>query len=480
MTRVVASLAAGQAAAGIGAPEAVALPGIAAGQIQPGPVTPDATTALRQLLRIEAEIRACGSVDELATLLVNEMRKLVGARQVFFAFVGASGPRLEKATGTGTIDRHAPAVRWLERELQALRPHSTWDQGGALNLRTGAQAVEDDGRTYPFAHAFWLPLRHGKASVDKGLLVLGDQPLPDEAKTLGERIAGVAAHAAITLAAKAPRASRGRLWRAIAGLSLAATVVALVWPVPMTALAPLEVVAENPVIVAAPIDGVIEELPIAPNMPVKAGDIVVRYQDTVPRNQLQLAERDVAVADAKVRQLQQTIFSDDRAKRDIAQARAELALKIAERDYARDTFEKTLIRAPRDGVAVYGDRKDWIGRPVSTGQRVLEIADPARIELRAFLPVAEIIELKPGARVRAFLDGNPLKPVEAKVTSFSHQARIIEGRGLVYRVQAKFERDARDIRLGVHGTAQLFSDTAPLGYYLFRRPLTWLRQKIGL
>ena len=212
----------------------------------------------------------------------------------------------------------------------------------------------------------------------------------------------------------------------------------------------------------------------------KAGEPIARYVDTATRNQLQVAERELAVAETRLRQLQQLAFVDDRAKRDLAQARSEVSLKRAERDFARDTAEKSVIRASRDGLVLYGDRKEWTGRPVSTGQRILELADPADVELRAHLAVADVLDLAPGARVRAFLDGDPLRPLDATLTFVSHQARPVEGVGLSYRVLARLDPGSKPPRPGARGTAQLFGDRAPLGFYLFRRPLVWARQKLGV
>ena len=72
------------------------------------------------------------------------------------------------------------------------------------------------------------------------------------------------------------------------------------YPLPMTALAPMEVVPREPFVVAAPIDGVIDTIVAAPNSMVKTGDVLVQYVDTVPRNQLQVAEQEVSVAEAKL------------------------------------------------------------------------------------------------------------------------------------------------------------------------------------
>lgn len=470
--------------AGAGSPQGAAA-GVQAATVNMAAVQDQALAGLRQLLRIEAEIRACQSLSELSVLLVNELSRVMGARQAYSLSVQGGAIRITQVSGTQSIDRTSPTVRWLEQELAQQKPSAGWAQPGALTLRCGPGAADAEARLFPFPQGYWLPtVNGGRASQNaedvQGVVVLAEQGFSENPVTIGQRIAATAAHAARVLVQTPPRKVHSRTWRMAAAATVLATAVALAWPVPMTALAPMEIVPQDAFVVAAPIDGVIDEIVVAPNSAVKAGDLIVRYVDTAPRNQLQIAEREMSVADAKLRQLQQMIFVDDRAKRELAQARAELALKTAERNFARDTFEKSQIRAPRDGIALFADRKDWTGKPVATGQRILEIADVDHVELRAHLPVGDILDLKPGARVRGFLDNDPLKPVEAVIVSMSHQARVVEGLGLTYRVQAKLADGQALPRPGVRGTAQLFSGTVPLGFYLFRRPLTWARQKAGL
>ncbi len=465
----------GSAAAG--APNQTLLPEISGGA---EPFQEEAVSALRHLLSIETDIRTCRSVDELSVLLVNEIRKFMGARSAYFLALRSGRPRLIKVSGTTELDHNAPTVRWLEKELRRSPPSDGWKDPSRVRLEVGAEAVVEEARVFPFSEGYWLPLKHLEASPDFGVLVLGEHAFSEGAITIGARIAATAAHAATVLTRKTPRRYIRRLYRwLLYGLCLAAA-ASMFYPVPMTALAPMEVVPKNPFVVAAPIDGVVETVVAAPNSAVKEGDLIVQYVDTVPRNQMQIAEQEVSVAAAKLRQLQQSSFVDETAKRELAQSRAELSLKVAERDFAKDTFEKSQIRAPRNGIAVYADRKEWVGKPVVTGERILEIADENSVELRANLPVAEVLNLKAGDRVRAFLNGDPLNPLDATVTSTSHQARLVEGQGLVYLVNGEFAKDVIAPRPGVRGTAQLFSDKAPLGYYLFRRPLTWLRQKVGL
>ena len=370
-------------------------------------------------------------------------------------------------------------VRWLQGELARLLRE---EDGAArrLTLPTGAAATGEEGRTFPFPHLFWFPVYRMSSGGHGGIVLASERPIADGAAVLAERVSGTAAHAATILAKRAPRRVLRVGGRILLALGVSAAAILLAWPVPMTALAPMEVAPRDAFVVAAPIDGVIEDILVTPNQSVAEGEPLVRYVDTATRNQLEIAERDLAVAEAKLRQAMQMAFADERAKRDLAQARSEIALKRAEREFAREIAGKSVIVAPRAGVVIYADRKDWIGKPVSTGQKILDLADVGQVELRAHLPVADILDLQPGARVRAFLDGDPLRPVEARLDFVSYQARPIEGLGLGYRVQAQFAPGQALPRAGARGTAQLFAGQAPLALHLFRRPLVWARQKLGV
>ena len=256
----------------------------------------------------------------------------------------------------------------------------------------------------------------------------------------------------------------------------------LLFKVPLRALAPVEIIARDPFIVAAPIDGVIDAIPVEPNQKVKSGDILVRLADTTLKNRFEVADREVQVAEARLKQSNQIAFSDPRGMHEIGIARAELSLKLAERDFARDLLAKTQIAAPHDGLAIYSDKRELIGRPVAVGERILEISEPAKVEARIDLPVADAIALTPGASVKLFLDSDPLHPWPATVQRADYKAKVGENDIVSFRVVARLsaQPDRPLPRLGVRGTAQVSGNDVSLGLFLFRRPITYLRQWIGL
>ena len=250
-------------------------------------------------------------------------------------------------------------------------------------------------------------------------------------------------------------------------------------PVPQSVLAPAEVVARRPEVIAAPMDGVIRTVEVLPNETVAAGAILMRYDPTDLAGRLAVAEEELATALAELLAARQGAFSDPRLKAQIAVLQARADLRRTERDHIKRQVERIDIRAQRPGVAVFRDPADLTGLPIKTGQRLMLVADPTDTELRIELAIADAIDLAPGQSVRLFLDKSPLAPISATLRHASYEAHPTPANVLSYRLTARFEDGTRP-RLGLRGTAKISGDTVPLFLYLFRRPIAALRQYVGL
>jgi len=206
----------------------------------------------------------------------------------------------------------------------------------------------------------------------------------------------------------------------------------------------------------------------------------VQFEDTALRNEFILAEQEFNLAEAQRKQASLRAFVDSEAKRELAIAQAEVKLAAAKTDYARERLSQTLLYAPQDGLALYTDISDWTGRPVSTGEAIVKIADPTRVTLRIDAPLAHGEALQSGARVRMFLDSDPINPIEAELSRASYQASPTPEGGMAYEAYAEFETKDETLRIGGRGVAKIYGDKAPIGYWLIRRPLTLARQIFGL
>jgi multidrug resistance efflux pump len=138
------------------------------------------------------------------------------------------------------------------------------------------------------------------------------------------------------------------------------------------------------------------------------------------------------------------------------------------------------VRAPRDGIIVFSDPNDWLGKPVAVGERVMTIADPDQTGLYLWVPVGDAVNLKPGAEVRVFLNTDPTRPLAAVIEEASYEAQVNESGILAFKAKARFVKPKVAPRIGLKGTAKIYGDQVTLGYYLMRRPLAAVRQTLGM
>ena len=82
------------------------------------------------------------------------------------------------------------------------------------------------------------------------------------------------------------------------------------------------------------------------------------------------------VAKARLERASQAAFADEKSRHEVAIALAEFELKRAERKYAANLLERSTVVAERGGILVYADKDRWIGRPVKTGERIMQDRGP--------------------------------------------------------------------------------------------------------
>ena len=422
-------------------------------------------------LGLEQQARKAGSTEQLAFAMVNDGQALFGYRHAALLIAG----KVKALTGISVMEANAPFVAFVERAASTLLMNGDLDKDHSVDpLRLDEQA-RLDMNALSAPHAHWLPLKDRSDATFGGLWFARDTPFTEAEQALLRQLAGTYSHAWLALRPRKPWRMRWprRKLLAVAG----AFALLLLVPVRQSVLAPAEVVPLGGRIVAAPLDGVIAEFLIKPNQSVATGDLLLRFDGTSLKAQADVAERALGVAEAELKANSQRAFADaeSSARLDLLAARVEQ--KRAERDYAQQLLARGEVRAERSGIAVFADAERLTGKPVQTGERLMQIADPAQAELRIELPVGDAISLEPGAEVALFLDSDPLNRHEAQLERSAYEAQTTAAGQLAYRLDARFVDTPP--RVGLRGTAKLFGDRAPLAYYLLRRPLAAARQSLG-
>lgn len=435
--------------------------------------------SLSMLLQLEHEARHAETQKELAFLFVNDTRQLLAYRQAFFWRWDDFGRKqIELASNVSEVDPHAQFTRWMLDVIE-------WQyekNGGAMAVFTNMdlpQELREHWEESLAPYVLSVPLKGPEGADIGGLVLAAEIPWNQAHMTLAERMADAYAHAWAALDDSRRRkqviSHFRKYWRRYASV----LAVLLLLPVRQYVLVPAEVVARDPYVVAAPIAGVVKEVNVRPNLPVRKNDVLFVLDDTELANRVIVAQKAFEVAQAEYLRNSQQAFNCDSCRAKLPELAAAVEKQRAEVDWVSAQLARSRITAPVEGVTVFTDENDWRGRPVSVGERVMLIADPADTRLQVSMPVADAIAVDAGTPVVFYSNVSPLDSYDAHIVTASYEASPTPDQILAYRIMATFDADQKP-RLGMRGTAKVYGSRAPVAYYLLRRPAAWLRRTLGL
>lgn len=431
---------------------------------------------MTEVLQLAARARDAGR-EELPFVIVNETVRAVAYDQA--VLWDARTERVVALSGAARLEAGAPYVLLLDRLYRGVVSSGKRDEVQKL----GPEAVKGDeegAKAWLAPHLLWWPLRVRGNTV--AVLMLGRRTAwQDNEQPLLNVLCGSYGQAwELARARLAPVKLGGR--RKIKRIAIAAAIALLVGaglvPVRSSAIAPAEVVAETPAFVRAPFAGVVDAIEVAPNAAVKAGQLIVRLERRQLDAEYKVAAKVLETATAQFRQTSQEAITDPRAREQLATLRARLDEARADFDYRQARLARADILSPADGIAVFNDPAEWIGKPVEIGERILQVSPPTSSRIEIELPVTEATSLEEGAEVTFFSNLTPDRPVTGKVVFVSYATTVTPSGVLAYTARADLAGGA-DLRLGLKGTAKIFGPPRPLAVWLLRRPLAYLRQLVA-
>jgi RND family efflux transporter MFP subunit len=108
-------------------------------------------------------------------------------------------------------------------------------------------------------------------------------------------------------------------------------------------------VVRNGVSIVPDVAGEVSEVPVQPNTPLKAGDVLFRIDRTPYEAQVKAIEAQSKLADLRLSQMTQLFERDAGRAFDVQQRQSEADQLRAQLDSARWNLDKTVVRAPVDG-----------------------------------------------------------------------------------------------------------------------------------
>lgn len=453
--------------------------------------------ALGGLLQLGRRARQATSLAELGFIAVNETFQLTPYRQ---AVLWLQNEGVVALSGVTTAEENAPYVLWLNALLERLASDVLTGQA-PQRIESNMLTAEESAAWSDWLPAcgLWLPLPGAqKGRSEGGLLLVRERPWsPHEMALLAEWIA-IFAHARASVSDarwinrlfRVPTRTdkpRTRAWWPIAYLLRkrwlvggAALAVIGCLPVSLTVLAPAELVPLTPAVIRAPLDGVLDRVLVTPNQHVVEGTPLFAFDRANIQNRLEVAVKALATVQAEYRKTAQQAVVDPEGRSKLAVLQGQVAEHSAEVAYLRQVNERGVVNSPRAGVALFEDPTEWIVRPVVTGERVMMVAGEREVEIEAWLSPADVIELPANARVKLYLNADPLTPVTARVRYVAHEAVQRPDGQFAYRLRATLEPGAARPQVGLKGTAKVLGEKVSLAYWVMRRPLAGARAWLGL
>ena len=439
---------------------------------------------LRAYTHLEERARAAKKLGELVFVIANETYQLLPYRQsIVWEMNGAKQSKLRMVSGLAKLADDSPNTVFLKQLGKELAKR-LGDDGEYFSSEDFKGRLADEWAEWipGYALAFLIKDAQGQARAIVAFCL--DDAANETQQDWLVRLLGAYGHAWGALTGPRKVSASG-WWRKPVfkwGVGLLA-LAALFVPVRLSVLSTAEIIAFDAMAIAAPMDGVIKTFHVTPNQLVKKNDLLFSLDESTLRSRRDVAFKQLAVTKADALAAAQKAFASDQSRGELANLNGRVAEREAEVAALDDMLLRVDVKAPRDGIAVFGDVNDWSGKPVVTGERIAQLADPSDRGVLIWLPVADAIALEQGAPIKLFLQVAPLKPLKATVVQTSYQVSLSPEGVASYRLRARFEGldqdEAAIARVGLKGTAKIFGNKASLAYYLFRRPLASLRELTG-
>lgn len=281
------------------------------------------------------------------------------------------------------------------------------------------------------------------------------------------------------------RFSKHFFWKRIKNrpLKVASTflILALLFSrISLRVVAPCEVVPEDPIVITAPLEGIIEKIDITPGQMVKKGDLLFEYDKRVPLEELRLAQKKVGIIQSDVERSTALGLKDKKVLAELGVNMLKLKKEQLELELAEYHASRLDVFAPVEGVAMIDNPEEWHGKPVKIGEKVLIVSDPKRTKIRIFIPEEDNIDLDIEKPISIYLNPSPEKSREAKLTYISSYTHITEKQVTSFIAEAKWTEPQENVRLGLKGTAILYGEDVSVFYWIIRKPLRYARYYTGI
>jgi len=441
--------------------------------------SPEVIKLLTAINRLTVKAVKSTRRESLIFIILNDTAQIVQYDRAVLWQLGEGKPKLLGVSGQTKINKWADIAKKWKIIIDNIKDRRKVQELHDENLLKGHETLEQIKDAQAGTTVLWLPLfSGGKFAGGLWLERWNGQPwrqqeievlafLNDAYGAAWERFL--------------PKAALWRImntrWLWYGALVLLALLMFI--RVPLRVVAPCEIVPEDPVVVTAPLEGIVEEVIADPGQFVTEGQILFEYDKRVPLQELRVAEKQAEITRSELDRSTTLGLQDPRSRAEIAVLKLRLQKEEIRLALAQYRASQLTVTAPQEGYVVLDDPDQWRGKPVLVGERVLILSPPEKTKVRIWLPEDDNIEFDTEQPVKVFLNIAPESSYRANITYIANYSSLGEKQIPSFVAEAAWVNASPDVKTGLKGTAVLYGHNVSLFYFIMRKPWTSLRRWTG-
>jgi RND family efflux transporter MFP subunit len=242
------------------------------------------------------------------------------------------------------------------------------------------------------------------------------------------------------------------------------------------------VVYRNSVSIVPDVAGEVVDVPVTPNLPLKAGDVLFKIDPTPYEAKVKAIEAQLKLSTTRLGQMTQLFERDSGRGFDVEQRQSEVDQLTADLDGAKYNLDKTVVRAPADGyVTNLALRKGArvANLPLSP---VMAFIDTSDTRIAAAIDQIDARYIEPGQNVEItfkFLPGHvytgkvesilqAISTGQPETSGTAVTPKAIEAAPFVVKVKLDDADLASRLPAGATGTAAIFTDHVKVSHIIRR------------
>jgi hypothetical protein len=250
--------------------------------------------------------------------------------------------------------------------------------------------------------------------------------------------------------------------------------------IPLRIVAPCEVVPKNPILLTAPLDGIVADILVKPGQFVAKDQTLLEYDRRIPEQELKVAQKELEITNSELHRATSLSFKDKEQLSQVGVLKLKLLKEKVRLEIAQYIVDRLNVKAPEVGVVMLKDPEEWRGRPVRVGERILKISNPDDTQLRIWLPEGDNVQLDRDKNIKVIMNVSPEKSYLAKLNYVADYSEINDQQLPSFVAEADWEnKENSSLKLGLKGTAILYGDDVTLFYWIVRKPWATLRGFFG-